>query len=156
VSLIRSGAFVDRLTCSEIYKESHMTATWREGRATDERVKCLRIIADSGGETHMEDIEYNVTAKKAFSRTSLRCAFRMTSRLRGATSADSPRVALCQQRIQQAKGKFPIISQGPVGGTRGSRLTCMRSTRLTTVANFHLTSLSFPTQRQRKHGCAVR
>ena len=26
-------------------------------RANDERVKCLRIFADSNGETHMEDID---------------------------------------------------------------------------------------------------
>jgi hypothetical protein len=35
-------------------------------RATDERVKCLRIFADGNGETHMEDIEITLQPRKLF------------------------------------------------------------------------------------------
>jgi hypothetical protein len=33
-------------------------------RATDERVKCLRIFADGSGETHMEDIDVDLQPRK--------------------------------------------------------------------------------------------
>jgi hypothetical protein len=38
-------------------------------RATDERVKCLRIFADGKGETHMEDIDITLQPKKLFKDT---------------------------------------------------------------------------------------
>ena len=34
------------------------------GRATNERVKCLRIFADGNGETHMEDIDITLQPRK--------------------------------------------------------------------------------------------
>ena len=40
------------------------------GRVTDECVKCLRIFADANGETHMEDVDIALPAKKAFQRQS--------------------------------------------------------------------------------------
>ena len=36
------------------------------GRATDERVKCLRIFADANGETHMEDVDIALQRRKLF------------------------------------------------------------------------------------------
>jgi len=36
------------------------------GRATDERVTCLRIFADADGETHMEDIDIALQPRKLF------------------------------------------------------------------------------------------
>jgi hypothetical protein len=39
------------------------------GRATDERVKCLRIFADGDGETHMEDMDIALQPKKLFKDT---------------------------------------------------------------------------------------
>jgi hypothetical protein len=36
------------------------------GRASDERVKCLRIFADGSGETHMEDIDITLQPRKLF------------------------------------------------------------------------------------------
>ncbi len=36
------------------------------GRASDERVKCLRIFADPSGETHMEDVDINLQPTKIF------------------------------------------------------------------------------------------
>ncbi len=41
-------------------------AVMSDRRATDERVKCLRIFADGNGETHMEDIEITLQPKKLF------------------------------------------------------------------------------------------
>ena len=38
-------------------------------RATDERVKCLRIFADGNGETHMEDMDITLQPKKLFKDT---------------------------------------------------------------------------------------
>ena len=35
-------------------------------RATDERVKCLRIFADANGESHMEDTDITLQPKKLF------------------------------------------------------------------------------------------
>ena len=35
-------------------------------RVTDERVTCLRIFADSGGETHMEDVDIALQPRKLF------------------------------------------------------------------------------------------
>jgi hypothetical protein len=35
-------------------------------RANDERVKCLRIFADSNGETHVEDIDITLQPRKLF------------------------------------------------------------------------------------------
>ncbi len=35
-------------------------------RASDERVKCLRIFADPSGETHMEDVDINLQPIKIF------------------------------------------------------------------------------------------
>jgi hypothetical protein len=35
-------------------------------RATDERVTCLRIFADSNGETHMQDIDVTLIPKEFF------------------------------------------------------------------------------------------
>ena len=35
-------------------------------RATDERVTCLRIFADANGETHMEDVDIILQARKIF------------------------------------------------------------------------------------------
>ena len=58
-------------------------------RHNDNRVMCLRIFADASGETHMEDFE--IAFRESFSRIIRRCAFRITFRLRGATSATSPR-----------------------------------------------------------------
>ena len=39
------------------------------GRATDERVTCLRIFADGNGETHMEDMDITLQPKKLFKDT---------------------------------------------------------------------------------------
>jgi hypothetical protein len=36
------------------------------GRATDERVTCLRIFADANGETHMEDVDIPLQPRKLF------------------------------------------------------------------------------------------
>jgi len=36
------------------------------GRATDERVTCLRIFADAHGETHMEDVDITLQPRKLF------------------------------------------------------------------------------------------
>ena len=36
------------------------------GRATDERVTCLRIFADAEGETHMEDIDIDLQPRRLF------------------------------------------------------------------------------------------
>jgi hypothetical protein len=41
-------------------------ATTSDRRATDERVKCLRIFADGSGETHMEDIEITLQPRQLF------------------------------------------------------------------------------------------
>ena len=38
------------------------------GRATDERVTCLRIFADAEGETHMEDVAISLNPRKLFER----------------------------------------------------------------------------------------
>jgi len=35
-------------------------------RVSDERVKCLRIFADPGGETHMEDVDITLQPRKLF------------------------------------------------------------------------------------------
>jgi hypothetical protein len=35
------------------------------GRASDERVKCLRIFADVNGETHMEDIDITLQPRRS-------------------------------------------------------------------------------------------
>jgi hypothetical protein len=42
-----------------------MVAVSRE-RATDERVRCLRIFADDSGETHMQDVDIPLSARKLF------------------------------------------------------------------------------------------
>jgi hypothetical protein len=39
------------------------------GRATNERVKCLRIFADGNGETHLEDMDITLQPKKLFKDT---------------------------------------------------------------------------------------
>src|SRR5262245_47030178 len=50
----------------QLYRqEPHMTAI-SGGRATDERVKCLRIFADANGETHIEDIDIALQPRKLF------------------------------------------------------------------------------------------
>ena len=36
------------------------------GRASDERVICLRIFADTSGETHMEDVDITLQPRKIF------------------------------------------------------------------------------------------
>jgi hypothetical protein len=36
------------------------------GRATDERVTCLRIFADANCETHMEDVDIPLQPRKLF------------------------------------------------------------------------------------------
>jgi hypothetical protein len=36
------------------------------GQATDERVTCLRIFADSNGETHIEDVDITLQPRKIF------------------------------------------------------------------------------------------
>jgi hypothetical protein len=59
-------------------------------RHNDNRVMCLRIFADARGETHMEDFEITFQPRKLFEENPL-FAFRITSRLRGATSATSLR-----------------------------------------------------------------
>ena len=38
-------------------------------RATNERVKCLRIFSDGDGETHLEDIDITLQPKKLFKDT---------------------------------------------------------------------------------------
>ena len=62
-------------------------------RATDERVKCLRIFADSNGEIHMEDIEITLQPRKLFK--------------------DNPPLRLSEnlpaRRIQLARGIFRVI-----------------------------------------------
>ena len=35
-------------------------------RVTDERVTCLRIFADAGGETHLEDVDIALQPRKLF------------------------------------------------------------------------------------------
>jgi hypothetical protein len=40
-------------------------ATISGGRATDERVTCLRIFADANGETHMEDVDITLSVAPA-------------------------------------------------------------------------------------------
>src|SRR5262245_20327952 len=45
---------------------SHKMAAISGNRASDERVKCLRIFADSNGETHMEDIDITLQPRKLF------------------------------------------------------------------------------------------
>ena len=37
-----------------------------DNRVTDERVTCLRIFADAGGETHMEDVDIALQPRKLF------------------------------------------------------------------------------------------
>jgi hypothetical protein len=48
-----------------IKKEPHM-AVISGGRATDERVTCLRIFADASGEPHMEDVDITLQPRKLF------------------------------------------------------------------------------------------
>ena len=60
-------------------------------RATDERVKCLRIFADAKSETHMEDIDITLQPKKLFNDTP-RWALRKTFRLHGIIFVMSLRV----------------------------------------------------------------
>jgi hypothetical protein len=38
-------------------------------RATNERVKCLRIFSDNDGETHLEDMDITLQPKKLFKDT---------------------------------------------------------------------------------------
>ena len=59
-------------------------------RHNDDRVMCVQIYADASSESHMEDFEI-AFSRESFSRIIRRCAFRITFRLRGATSATSPR-----------------------------------------------------------------
>src|SRR5215472_15604770 len=47
--------------------ERHMVQTvCYAARATDERVSCLRIYADSDGETHMQGIDVSLFPKQVF------------------------------------------------------------------------------------------
>jgi hypothetical protein len=45
--------------------EPHVAAI-SGGRATDERVTCLRVFADANGETHMEDVDIALQPRKLF------------------------------------------------------------------------------------------
>ena len=57
------------------------------GRANNERVKCLRIFA----ETYMEDIDIDLQPRKLF-KDNLRCVLRITSQPRGIMFSMSQRV----------------------------------------------------------------
>jgi hypothetical protein len=63
------------------------------GRATDERVTCLRIFADAHGETHMEDVDITLQPRKLFKDNP---PLRLSDNLAtcGATSATYPLVCL--------------------------------------------------------------
>jgi hypothetical protein len=49
-------------------RETDMAAISGE-RATNERVKCLRIFSDGDGETHLEDMDITLQPKKLFKDT---------------------------------------------------------------------------------------
>jgi hypothetical protein len=50
---------------SQFKREAHMTAI-SGGRVTDERVTCLRILANANGETHMVDFDIALQPRKLF------------------------------------------------------------------------------------------
>ena len=59
-------------------------------RVTDERVTCLRIFADAGGETHMEDVDIALQPRKLFKdNPPLRLSDNVAAFL-GSTSATYP------------------------------------------------------------------